>query len=73
MQDITERTFKFSLRIIKLFKFLNEQYSADKYILAGKTHRAAERVRRVKKDFGFNNHIVEKMTFFNFEFLILHL
>ena len=34
MQDITERTFKFALRIIKLFKSLNEEYSADKYILA---------------------------------------
>lgn len=34
MQDITERTFKFALRIITLFKFLNEDYSADKYILA---------------------------------------
>ncbi len=34
MRDITERTFNFALRIIKLFQFLNEEYSADKYILA---------------------------------------
>ncbi|MFN0141461.1 MAG: four helix bundle protein [Pyrinomonadaceae bacterium] len=34
MQDITERTFNFALRIIKLFRFLNEEYSADKHILA---------------------------------------
>ncbi|MFM9904940.1 MAG: four helix bundle protein [Pyrinomonadaceae bacterium] len=34
MQDITERTFKFALRVVKLFRFLNEEYSADKHILA---------------------------------------
>lgn len=34
MQDITERTFRFALRIIKLFRFLNKEHSADKYILA---------------------------------------
>ncbi len=34
MKDITERTFKFALRIIKLFRFLNGEFSADKYILS---------------------------------------
>jgi four helix bundle protein len=33
-QDITQRTFEFALKILKLFRFLNQEYSAEKYILA---------------------------------------
>ncbi len=34
MNDITERTFNFALRVIKLCQFLNEKYSSEKSILA---------------------------------------
>ena len=34
MKDITERTFNFAVRIVRLIRFLNKEYSADKHILA---------------------------------------
>jgi len=34
MNDITQRTFNFALRIVKLCQFLNERYSAERNILA---------------------------------------
>ncbi|MBP9665163.1 MAG: four helix bundle protein [Pyrinomonadaceae bacterium] len=34
MTDITERTFRFSLDILKLFRNINRDYSADKNILS---------------------------------------
>jgi len=44
MKDITERTFNFALRIIKFFRSLNEEYSADKYIIAKQLVRAGTSV-----------------------------
>lgn len=40
MIDITERTFNFALRIIKLCQFLNEKYSLEKSILAKQLMRS---------------------------------
>lgn len=34
MNDITERTFTFALRIIKLCQFLNQKYELDKNVLS---------------------------------------
>jgi len=41
MKDITQRTFNFALRIIKLCQFLNEKYSAEKNVLAKQLLRSA--------------------------------
>lgn len=34
MNDITDRTFKFSLDILRLFRTMNKEYSPDKNILS---------------------------------------
>jgi four helix bundle protein len=34
MNDITERTFNFALRIIKLSQFLNEKYKLEESVLS---------------------------------------
>ena len=41
MKDITERTFAFALRILKLFRRLNENYAADKNILSTQLLKSA--------------------------------
>ena len=40
MNHITERTFNFALRIIKLCQFLNKKYEAEKSILSKQLLRA---------------------------------
>lgn len=44
MNDITERTFNFALRVIKLCQFLSEKYSLEKNILAKQLLRSATSV-----------------------------
>lgn len=41
MKDITERTFDFAFRTIKLCRFLNEKYSLESNILAKQLLRSA--------------------------------
>ena len=41
MKDITQRTFSFALRSVKLCQFLNEKYSAEKNVLAKQLLRSA--------------------------------
>ncbi len=44
MNDITERTFNFALRIIKLSQFLNKKYELEKNILAKQILRSGTSV-----------------------------
>ncbi len=44
MTDITERTFNFALRIIKLSQFLNKKYDLEKSILAKQILRSGTSV-----------------------------
>lgn len=41
MKDITERTFQFSLEILRLFRKINREYSADKNVLSKQLLRSA--------------------------------
>ena len=40
MNDITERTFNFALRIIKLCQFINKKYEVEKSVLSKQLLRA---------------------------------
>ena len=44
MTDITERTFNFALRIIKLCQFLNKKYEAEKSVLSKQLLRSGTSV-----------------------------
>ena len=41
MNDITERTFNFALRVIKLCQFLNKKYEVERSILSKQLLRSA--------------------------------
>ena len=44
MKDITERTFKFAVDILKLFRRMNKEYSADKNIVGKQLLRSGTSV-----------------------------
>ena len=44
MTDITERTFNFALRVVKLCQFLNKKYEAEKSILSKQLLRSGTSV-----------------------------
>ena len=75
MNDITEITFDFALRVIKLCQFLNKNYEIEKNILSKqllrsgrKTRRNNKGIRRIKKNFSVHNSFIKKMTFCIFNF-----